>query len=339
MATRIRTWQIVNGKLKSIDTTLADTGRKEALDLESWIATDSSILGPELAIIGRQVSTRSGPLDLLAIDRLGNLVIVELKRDLLPRAALMQAIDYASDLATWSLDKIGEVCASYTGKSLEEFMEETFPDIDLESISINETQRILLAGFSVESALERMISWLSSSFGVSVNAVILSYVKTEAGEELLTKTSIISEEIEQDRIKKRKIQMPMSDEPGSYDRAELREHLVRYLSQRRYRTMRLMVDVIIPILLERGSITRHELIQELLSREEAESSAAAGFILTWISRVFGLAKNDFLRQVIGYDYPNYDWEKDNYHLRSEYKDFMKEILVELHELRDQATKG
>jgi hypothetical protein len=28
-----------------------------------------------------------------------------------------------------------------------------------------------------------------------------------------------------------------------------------------------------------------------------------------------MAKNDFLRQVIGYEYPNYPWEKDNYSIR------------------------
>jgi hypothetical protein len=217
-------------------------------------------------------------------------------------------------------------------------MEETFPDIDLESTSINETQRILLVGFSVEAALERMISWLSSSYGMSVNAVVLHYVKTGGGEEILTKTAIISEEIEQDRIKKRKIPIPMSDEPGSYEKAELRAHLIRYLSQRRYRTIRLMVDIIIPILLEQDSISRQDLLQELVTRAEAKSISDAGSILTWISRVLGLAKNDFLRQVIGYDYPTYDWEKDNYHIRTEYKDFMRELISELHRLRNQASK-
>lgn len=43
-----------------------------------------------------------------------------------------------------------------------------------------------------------MVEWLSDSYGVNVNAVVLSYVKTKGGEELLIKTSIISEEIEGD---------------------------------------------------------------------------------------------------------------------------------------------
>jgi len=37
-------------------------------------------------------------------------------------------------------------------------------------------------GFSIEASLERMIEWLSDSYGVNVNAVVLSYVKTRDGE-------------------------------------------------------------------------------------------------------------------------------------------------------------
>ena len=29
----------------------------------------------------------------------------------------------------------------------------------------------------------------------------------------------------------------------------------------------------------------------------------------------GMEKNDFLRQVIGYEYPTNEWEKDNYFIR------------------------
>ena len=104
MATEIKAWQILNGKLQLIDTSLANEGRTEPYDLEEWIASNSAIISTEILLIGRQVATKSGPLDLLGIDRLGNLVIIELKRGKLPREALAQAIDYASDIANWSID-------------------------------------------------------------------------------------------------------------------------------------------------------------------------------------------------------------------------------------------
>ncbi len=50
-----------------------------------------------LLIIGRQVTTKfDGIIDLLGIDRQGDLVVLELKRDRTPRETLAQVLEYAS---------------------------------------------------------------------------------------------------------------------------------------------------------------------------------------------------------------------------------------------------
>jgi hypothetical protein len=54
-----------------------------------------------------------------------------------------------------------------------------------------------------------------------------------------------------------------------------------------------------------------------------------------ISVQTGMQKNDVLRQAIGYEYPNYPWEKDNYFIRPEYRSLMKEVLASLNEKRPQ----
>ncbi len=81
MATEIRVWQVENDVLTPIDTTLTEAGRTERHDLERWVRSDPGILGQGILVIGEQVETRSGPLDFLAVDRDGNTVIIELKRD------------------------------------------------------------------------------------------------------------------------------------------------------------------------------------------------------------------------------------------------------------------
>ena len=43
----------------------------------------------------------------------------------------------------------------------------------------------------------------------------------------------------------------------------------------------------------------------------------------------GMKKNDFLRQVVGYEYPNNPWEKDNYKIKEEYRNVVMELLDEL----------
>jgi hypothetical protein len=334
MGTEIKTWQIIDGKLRAISTNLKNEGRTEPYDLEPWIASNPEIIGPDIAIIGRQVTSKSGPADLLGIDKSGNLVIVEIKRDKLPREALTQAIDYVSDVAEWTIERIGEVCLEYRGKILEEVVSECFPDVNVEDLNINDTQRIVLVGFSVESALERMIEWLSDNFSVNINAVVLNYVKTSSGDELLTKTSIISEELEQERVKKkRKFQIPMSDEPGAYEPDILSKRLKEYLSKDRVTSQRIR-DVILPAVLKRKTLTREQLKKDMIGYDESLDASKVGYHLTTISAQLGMKKNDFLRQVIAYEYPTYSWEKDNFSLREEFRDLVKNVLEDL-----KAKKG
>jgi hypothetical protein len=87
--------------------------------------------------------------------------------------------------------------------------------MDLEGLTINGAQRALV-GFALEPALERMIEWLSEAYGVAINAVVLKYIRTANGAEILTRSAVISEEEDKARTAGRKFKIPMSDEPGTY---------------------------------------------------------------------------------------------------------------------------
>lgn len=329
MGTEIKTWQIVDGKLVDINTSLRDQGRTEPYDLEPWLESNPEIIGTDILIIGRQVMTKSGPIDLLGVDRAGNTVIIEIKRAELPRETLAQAIDYASDVAEWTVDRLGEICADYTKKTFEEAFNEVFQDADLENININSTQRIVLVGFSIEASLERMIEWLSNSYGVNLNAIILSYVKTKGGEELLTKTTVISEEMGQDRRRKqKKFEIPMSDEAGTHSPSTLKQHLLDYLSRDRVTNQR-MRDILFPALLKTKTITRDQLKKAFIDFDSKYDESKIGYFLSLVSSQLGMTKNDFLRQVVAYEYPRHHWEKDNFSIREQYRDLVKEVLAEL----------
>lgn len=329
MGTEIKTWQIVNGQLQPINTNLKQEGRTEPYDLEPWLESNPKLIGYDIAIIGRQVMSKSGPIDLLGIDKSGNLIIIELKRDQLPREALAQSIDYASDVAEWGIEKISEVCSVYSNKTLEDVLNEHFPDIDLENININNTQRIVLIGFSVESSLERMIEWLSDRYNVSINAIVLNYIKTSSGDELLAKTSIISEELEQERVKKqKKFEIPMSDDPGKYEEQQLKKLLIEYMTRKNVTNQRIR-DVLLPVCLQKKVVTREELKRKCLEVEPTADESRVGYYLTAVSSQLGMTKNDFLRQVIAYEYPRFHWEKDNFSIRDEYKNLVKQILDEI----------
>jgi hypothetical protein len=190
MGTEIKTWELTDGKLTSATTDLVNQGRFEQ-DLETWLVSNPEIIGTDIMLIGRQVNTKSGPIDILGVDKSGNTVIIEIKRSGLPCEALAQAIDYASNVAGWTVERLSEVYSTFASGSFTDAFSKAFPDVDIDNVSLNSTQRIILVGFSIETSLERMIEWLSNSYGVNINAAVLSYVRTKSGDELLMKTSII----------------------------------------------------------------------------------------------------------------------------------------------------
>ena len=325
VATEIKTWQIKDNELKEINSTLEQHDRREKEHLEKWIKACPDILGNDILIIGEQVNTKSGPLDYLGIDNSGNIVVIELKRDKLPRECVTQAIDYASDVATWDIDRLSEICIQYNGQALYDYLSENLMGVELDDLIINKAQRLLLVGFAIEEPLNRMVEWLSTNYDIGINAIILKYIKTTSGDELLSKTVIIPEEVEKAKTNKKKFTVEMSDEPGDYSYEDLKEVLVKYLNKDLHSVRRLK-KIMLPYLMENNKATREKLKSEFVRVNEAEDEKQAGFFLALISNQLGQKGNDFLRQIIKYDYPNNPWEKDNFELVKEYREMVSEIL-------------
>lgn len=325
MATEIKTWEIIDGELNEINTTLAENGRKEKDDLEKWLKTNPKILGENTLIIGEQVRTKSGPLDFLGIDNNGNLVIVELKRDKLARDVLAQAIDYASDVANWDIDKLNDICTEFSENPLEDYLLEHFDIDEIDALIINKAQRLLLVGFSIDESLSRMIEWLSSKYDLGINAIILNYVKTSSSNELLSRTVIIPEEIEKEKSNKKKFTIPMSDEPGNHEVENLKILLKNYFDNNQSSSRRIR-DILLPALLKNDIISREQLKKEFVEAGEATDENEAGYYIALISSQLGMEKNDFLRQIIKYDYSG--GPKTNFQIQHGYKEIVGEIISE-----------
>jgi len=325
MVTEIKSWQIVDGKLVPVTNSLAEADKKEKEDLEKWIKSNPAILGEDIAIIGEQVQTASGPMDFLGVDNSGNTVVVELKRDRLPREALVQAIDYASDVSDWELGRFREICENFTKMPFEEYFQQKFSGINLEDLAINQAQRLLLVGFSIDESLGRMIEWLSDKYSIGINAVLLKYVKTKNGDEILSRTVIIPESVEKQKANKKKFIIETSDEPGTYDEKTLKEKLIGYLTKNLWSAQRIR-EYLLPILLENGQVSRDYLRKEFVKRGVAPDESQAGYFLSLISGQLGYKWNDYLRQIITYSYPNHPWEKDNFKIREEYLTLVQGVI-------------
>lgn len=76
-----------------------DLNEEEQLE-NRLVRTEAAQIGDvELLYVGRQGTVETGGIfDILAIDELGNTVVVELKRDEAPRSVIAQALEYASEI-------------------------------------------------------------------------------------------------------------------------------------------------------------------------------------------------------------------------------------------------
>jgi hypothetical protein len=168
MAFTTSLWLVDGGSLKAQSrTTLASEKA-----LEGWIVADMSLLGEDLLLIGRQVRTAGGPLDLLAIDAEGTLVIAELKRDGTPREVVAQVLDYASWVRSLSVADVDALCQRFSGKPLADLFRSHF-DVELPE-SACEAHRMLIVAAELDDSSERIIRYLQEDHGVDVNAVFFS---------------------------------------------------------------------------------------------------------------------------------------------------------------------
>jgi hypothetical protein len=149
-------------------------------DLREWILSDSlPILGEDLLIIGREVSVKNirDAIDLIGIDRDGNLVVIELKKGPISGDVDFQALKYAAYTSHWSRDKIREQFESFHktewGQSLYDtdasFTEELEAFCN-DEYRLNEDQRILIVGESIRERLDLVLRWLSNR-NINVTAV------------------------------------------------------------------------------------------------------------------------------------------------------------------------
>ena len=157
--------------------------------LENWLCNDISILSNNLLLIGRQVETDFNKIiDLLCLDPNGDLVILELKRDRTPRDIVAQVLDYASWVKDLSNERIENISISYLNSktSLEEEFRNRF-NIDLPE-TLNTDHSMVIVASMLDDSTERIVNYLSETYGININIVTFTYFKDENENEFLSKT-------------------------------------------------------------------------------------------------------------------------------------------------------
>lgn len=153
-------------KLK--EKTFSDLKFKEREHLQEWIANNPSSLGEELLIIQKEFSgfgETNERLDLLAIDKLGNLVVIENKLDDSGKDVTWQIIKYASYCSSLTKHQIIDIYQDYLGSNYDakEKISEFLDNKEIDEIVLNQgtnTQRLIMIAANFRKEVTSSVLWL-----------------------------------------------------------------------------------------------------------------------------------------------------------------------------------
>ena len=172
-------YRITAGKLSEIKR----SSLSNESTLQGWIAEDPKLLGLDALVIGREITTAiGGRIDILAIDREGNLTIIELKRDQTPRDVIAQVLDYASWVVRLTTSEVHEIARPKLGKPLQDAFRERFGSSLPEKL--NSSHNMLIVASEFDASSERIVKYLANEHNVAINSAFFS-VFEENGEQLL----------------------------------------------------------------------------------------------------------------------------------------------------------
>ncbi|MBK9751362.1 MAG: DUF91 domain-containing protein [Chloroflexi bacterium] len=153
--------------------------------LEDWLERDGGLIQAGLCIVGRQVHTPVGILDLLAVDRWGRWSVIEIKRGSVRRETLTQALDYAAYLADITPEALRDAVTAYLQKRhvpLGAFLKE----LQLDETIFNQPRdiQVYVVGTGRDESFDRLAKYTKFQEN-PVNAVTFSVYENSGGERLL----------------------------------------------------------------------------------------------------------------------------------------------------------
>ena len=315
----------------------SELGVLERFDIQEWIEKTPDILGEELLIIAKELPLPSGiRLDLLAIDKKANLVIIELKRDESGGDVEWQAIKYASYCSNFIPDDIFSYYAQYLQSDTDDAQLKIEEFVDEELDSLNQRQRLILVAKDFHSDIVSAVLWLRD-YEIEIKCVRLRPYVDSDSDLFLTPDIIIplpeaKDYVERKEVKQKVAKTPLrssfSLEKGDFDEAELGQRLRATLTRPTDLTPRFIC--LLEILLSENKVFgREEVKQKLFAKGIGSDIGQTGRYLSNLSQFLTKKSNPHLRQLIEFVTGGEHGEtKDNYLIRVEYRVLVQKALAE-----------
>jgi hypothetical protein len=311
---------------------------KERYDIEEWIEKTPEILGEELLIISKELTLPSGiRLDLLAIDKKANLVIIELKKDDSGTDVEWQAIKYTSYCSNFLQEDIFKYYAEYLQSDKDKAQLKIEEFIDEEIDKLNEEQRIILVSKEFHKDVISAVLWLRD-YEIDIECVRLELHLDQDNQLFITPDLIIPLPEAKDYIQKketkekeakRSIRSSFSLEKSNLPNDELEKRLINTLQRETDLILRVTAFLEI-ISSEERPFKREELRSKLFEKGIGVDIGQSGRYLSNISQFLTKKSNPHLRQVIKFETSGSHGEmKHNYEVLPQYRELLKSVLKEV----------
>jgi hypothetical protein len=151
-------------------------GFKERDHVQEWIANNPTFFGEELLFIQKEFdgfNDTKERLDLLALDKFGDIVVIENKLDDSGRDATWQVLKYASYCASLTKHNICDIYQQYLTKchilvNAEDRISEFYGGKDFDEIELNRNQRIIMVSGNFRKEVTSTALWLLNNYKLKI---------------------------------------------------------------------------------------------------------------------------------------------------------------------------
>lgn len=161
---------------KDFDDLTSHEGFSSEKQLSDALVSNPSILVEDLWLVGREIQTDAGRIDLLGVDPEGTLVVFELKLGRLSRGAVSQAIEYTAFLYDLELENLSSLIANSSGRNgvspISDFASEFERRIGRRLPESDLAIRTVLVSEEIDEPSARSIDWLYQN-GIPIGHLIL----------------------------------------------------------------------------------------------------------------------------------------------------------------------
>lgn len=166
---------------------------KKEEEIEEFIENHPSILEKDMFIIGRQVETlQKTRIDLLGLDKEGNLIIIELKKDQTPRDVVSQILEYAAWAEKIQYEELNKIAKE---KHLGDYSD-LYKKYEIEFDSVpeifNESQKLIIVSEIFDEKTKNVARYLKTR-AIDINCIELNFYENK-GQKLADTRVVVGNE-------------------------------------------------------------------------------------------------------------------------------------------------